>query len=449
MSLTLAPGAIVIGRYRLEQMLGRGGMGEVWAAEQMITRKRVALKFLVGKAAEDPDTRKRFLREARAACAVRHPNVVEVHDVIELEEGVPALVMELLKGESLESKLQRDGKLPVDEALSILVRVVSAVGTAHTAGVWHRDLKPDNIFLAETPEGIEVKVLDFGIAKIATSEGGAATAELTATGAMLGTPYYMSPEQAFGEKRIDHRSDIWSLGIVMYRCLTGQLPTKADNLGQIMKIIMVRSIPRLAESAPELPRSIAELVDRMLGYEPSERPADLREVKAVIEAHLRVRVTDFGPPAIDASSLAAVTSSVRDARAGAVSTPARRFSSGALALAAAGLLAVATAGVVMFRGDRESGAAASGAPISPSNDGLQASSTPSSIPSSSIETAVPTVTATASVVVTPSVSGGAPPGVPPRVPGGPLPSARPSVAAPTATATASSGWGGIVEKPEF
>jgi serine/threonine-protein kinase len=258
----------------------------------------------------------------------------------------------------------------------------------------------------------------------------------------------MSPEQAFGEKKIDHRSDIWSLGIVMYRCLTGELPTRADNLGQIMKIIMVRSIPRLTESAPDLPRPIAALVDRMLGYEPGERPADLREVKTIIEDHLRVRVTDFGPPAIDASSLAGVSSSVRDARAGALSAPQRRWPSGAIALAAAGLLAVVTAGVVMFRGDRGAGAAASGVPISPTTDEQRASSAPSQAPSSAIETAVPTVTATASVVVTPS--GSVPsPGVPARVPGGPLPSARPSVATPSATATSSSGWGGIVEKPEF
>ncbi len=301
MALSLAPDLVVGGKYRLLRQLGRGGMGEVWAAEQSITRKKVAMKFLLNQSANDAHNKKRFLREARAACAVSHPNVVQIHDVIEVDGGTPAMVMELCEGESLEAKLARDHKLTVEETVGVMLRVVSAVGTAHTHGVVHRDLKPENIFLVETPDGINIKVLDFGIAKIGATEDGGQTGALTATGTMLGTPFYMSPEQAFGEKRIDHRADIWSLGVVMYRCLSGQLPTRADNLGQILKIIMTRSIPKLAAVAPDVPVELCQLVDSMLSYAPNDRPSDLRDVKQVLESVLELGAAapDFGPPKED------------------------------------------------------------------------------------------------------------------------------------------------------
>ncbi len=445
MVLDLSAGLVVGARYRLERRLGRGGMGEVWSAEQLITRKRVALKFLTAGTGDDAETRHRFLREARAACAVSHPNVVQVHDVIELEGEVPALVMELLKGESLEAKLQRDGKLPIEEALAIMLRVVSAVGTAHTLGIVHRDLKPDNIFLAETPEGVDVKVLDFGIAKFATTDAGAATAELTATGATLGTPFYMSPEQAFGEKRVDHRADIWSLGIVLFRCLSGELPTRADNLGQILKIIMVRSIPRLADAAPEVPKPVAALVDKMLSYEPADRPSDLREVKAALEAFLHVRVTDFGAPAIDASSLAGVSSPLPgrpvDRR---VDHGRRPLPSGAIALAAATLLGAVTAGVVMLREDAAGRAASSGRPAAGS---AELADVMASAPSAAVSAEpVPS-----DVSVTPATAVPQPATSIRRPSTGAAPSTRPSAgpAAVAPSATSSSGWGGIVEEPGF
>jgi eukaryotic-like serine/threonine-protein kinase len=306
MPLTLAPNAVIGGKYRLERLIGKGGMGEVWAASHTVTRHRVAIKFLSGDTTANDDARRRFFREARAACAVSHPNVVVIHDVIEVEEQTPAIVMELLQGESLESKIAREGTLSVETTLRLLLPVVSAVGTAHSLGVVHRDIKPDNIFLAETGDGTVVKVLDFGVAKLGNQENGGATAGLTSTGAMLGTPYYMSPEQAFGEKLVDHRADLWSLGIVMFRCLSGVLPTRAENIGQILKIIMTRSIPRLADVAPHVPEPICLLVTQLLGYSPSERPADLRPVKAVIEAALKVKGDDLAPAIIAASSLAGV-----------------------------------------------------------------------------------------------------------------------------------------------
>jgi len=347
MPLTLEPGLLVAGKYRLERLIGRGGMGEVWAAEQNVTRQRVALKFLLADDQKKESTRKRFLREARAACAVSHPNVVQVHDVIEVEDGTPALVMELLLGETLEARLMRDGKLTAEETVAVILRVVSAVGTAHAQGVVHRDLKPDNIFLVETPDGTDVKVVDFGIAKIAGPNAGEQTAALTATNAMLGTPYYMSPEQAFGEKRIDHRTDIWSLGVVMYRCLTGELPTAADNLGQILKIIMTRSIPKLSQIAPQLPRELTEIVDSMLAYEPDQRPRDLREVKSVLEHIHRMDVGEFGPAAIDLQTAPDTLAATSGPTPNDAPLRKQRVAPSSLALAAAGLFALVTAAVIV------------------------------------------------------------------------------------------------------
>ncbi len=337
--MELTEGTIVAERYRLDRRLGAGGMGEVWAATQTVTRMPVALKFLRDPSAGE-DVRRRFLREARAAVAVRHPNVVQIHDVLELPGGEPVMVMELLEGESLEQRLRREGKVPLGELGAVMVRVVSAVGTAHQLGIVHRDLKPDNIFLAQTREGVEVKVLDFGIAKLTAVEGNAAeTGGLTSTGAMLGTPFYMSPEQAFGEKKIDHRADIWSLGVILYRCLSGVLPTLGENIGQILKIIMTHAIRPLSEVAPELPPDVTDLVTRMLSQAPRDRPADLREVKAVLERHAGITVDPFGAPLVEAGEPApadaAITPQAAALSARAPREGARRTALTAVAVAVA------------------------------------------------------------------------------------------------------------------
>src|SRR5579859_6066357 len=233
MSSSLEPGTVIAGRYRLDRQLGQGGMGVVWAATHTITRRAVAMKFLKGPAHARPEMRRRFLREARAASAVKHPSVVEVHDVFELDDETPVMVMDLLTGETLAQRIDTLGKLSIDETAAILLPVVSAVGTAHARGIVHRDLKPENIFLAVNDEGqIEVKVLDFGIAKLSTTDGEMLVqSQLTGTGSMLGTPFYSAPEQLFGERHIDQRADVWALGVVLYECLSGQIPVYGENLG--------------------------------------------------------------------------------------------------------------------------------------------------------------------------------------------------------------------------
>jgi eukaryotic-like serine/threonine-protein kinase len=295
--IELASGAIVAERYRLVRPLGEGGMGVVWAGARIDTEEGVALKF-VKETSNDPELFRRLLREARAACAVHHPNVVQVHEVLELEDGRPALVMEVLEGESLGERLSREGELDVAETARILLPVVSAVGAAHSLGIVHRDLKPENIFLARDHRGELVKVLDFGIAKLTAVDGATLeSAGLTRTGALLGTPYYMAPEQVFGETDIDHRADIWALGMILYRCLSGILPTERENLGQVLKVIVTRSIWPLADAAPNLPRPLTDLVDRMLSKDRDRRPRDLREVAAVLgDLAPTLQLIEFGAP---------------------------------------------------------------------------------------------------------------------------------------------------------
>jgi serine/threonine-protein kinase len=293
----LRRGAVVRDRYTLERRIGEGGMGIVWAAHDRVTDVSVALKFLKQSVASRT-ARRRFLREARTAGAIQHENVVKVLDVFELEDGLPVMVLELLDGESLASRLDRREKLPLDETARILLEVTSAVGTAHACGVVHRDLKPHNIFLCRGEGGGTVKVLDFGVAKLMAEEVmQSSSTALTGTGALLGTPCYMSPEQAFGEQNIDHRADIWGLGIMLYECLSGVLPTRADNVGQVLKIILEESIAPLDSVVPELPHDIAALVAKMLQRRPEARPSDLREVQAVLAAHVDTKVVSFGPPA--------------------------------------------------------------------------------------------------------------------------------------------------------
>jgi len=272
-------------------------MGVVWEAVHVVTRKVVALKFLKRTTSEDPRAVQRFLREARAACAVRHPNVVEVHDVLELPDGSPVMVMDLLRGETLAKKLEREGAMPLPELATIAAHVCSAVGSAHALGIVHRDLKPENIFLAQVHDSLVVKVLDFGIAKLTASEGDAAhSGAPTGTGAILGTPYYMAPEQLFGEKDIDHRADIWALGIILYEALAGARPTQAANVGQVYKLVMVDGITPLEGRALDIPAPVVDLVSRMLSRDKRRRPSDMREVLAVLSNYTLEAVPPVAPP---------------------------------------------------------------------------------------------------------------------------------------------------------
>jgi len=296
--MTLVSGMVIAAKYRLDHLLGQGGMGVVWEAEDVDTSEKVAIKFLK-EAADDAQARRRFLREGRAAQAVQHPHVVKLLDVLELEDGASAIVMERLEGESLDDKLLREHRIELLELAKLLVPVVSAVGTAHSVGVVHRDLKPANIFLCRGEDGDSVaKVLDFGIAKLITLDDEAMRSTGITTGAVLGTPTYMAPEQVFGESDVDHGADIWALGLILYHCLSGILPTMAENVGQVLKNVLAKPFDPLDQLVPELPDYVARLVGRMLARERALRPADLREVLEVLGRHAGIAVPRVEPPAL-------------------------------------------------------------------------------------------------------------------------------------------------------
>jgi serine/threonine-protein kinase len=207
------------------------------------------------------------------------------------------MVMDLLEGETLGARLRRSGQMPLQEIASYLVPVVSALGMAHSLGVVHRDLKPENIFLAGSEEAPTVTVLDFGIAKLTGDGGLSAPADsITSTGALLGTPCYMSPEQALGAEDIDHRTDIWSVGVILYEALAGARPVEGENLAQVVSRLVTDGIVPIEVLVPDLPEDLVRLIGRMLSQACDDRPEDLREVMAVLERHTGARAPAFGPP---------------------------------------------------------------------------------------------------------------------------------------------------------
>jgi serine/threonine protein kinase len=215
--------------------------------------------------------------------ALDHANVIRIIECFEHDDK-PVIAMEVLRGLSLTDYLKQETKLAIQEVAGIFLRVTSAVGTAHALGLVHRDLKPDNIFLLEVDPF--VKVLDFGIAKMRKGAGLEESAALTRTGMLIGTPYYMSPEQAFGDKSIDQRSDIWSLGLMMHQALTGVLATQGDSLHEVFSRLMTHKFDRLDQIDPSIPTDVGELVDRMLSRDREARPFDLREVFEVLSRHV-------------------------------------------------------------------------------------------------------------------------------------------------------------------
>ena len=266
--------------YTLEGEIGRGGMGVVFNARDERLKRRVAVKVLPPDLAFREEIRLRFLREAETAARLSHPHIVPIHSVGEGPDGLVYFVMAYVDGESLGAKLKRRGRLPPDEARRIMLETADALGAAHALGIIHRDVKPDNILL-EGSRG-RVVVTDFGIAKALSASTGSAT--LTATGVAIGTPHYMSPEQAAGDREIDGRSDIYSLGVVAYQTLAGELPFQAPTVpGILMKQITERA-PLVTDKRPDVPEDLAACVMRSLEKEPDDRWPTADALRRALEA---------------------------------------------------------------------------------------------------------------------------------------------------------------------
>src|SRR5882762_2817280 len=266
--------------YTLEGEIGRGGMGVVFSARDERLKRQVAVKVLPPELAFREEIRLRFVREAETAARLSHPHIVPIHSVGESPDGLVYFVMAYVDGESLVAKLKRRGRLPPDEARRIMLETADALGAAHAFGIIHRDVKPDNILL-EGSRG-RVVVTDFGIAKALSSTTGSTT--LTATGVAIGTPHYMSPEQAAGDREIDGRSDIYSLGVVSYQMLTGELPFHAPTVpGILMKHITERA-PLVTEKCGDCPDDLAACVMRSLEKDPEDRWPTADALRRALEA---------------------------------------------------------------------------------------------------------------------------------------------------------------------
>jgi serine/threonine-protein kinase len=266
------PGAIVAGRYRLEEVVGYGGMGSVWRATHTGLGEPVAVKLVSANFVRSSEALRRFDTEAKAAAKLRSRHVPQVFDNGVLEDGTPFLVMELLHGESLAARINRAGAIPLPETISILEQCCRALSRAHSLDIVHRDIKPENVYLAQSvdDEGYIVKVLDFGIAKVNSSlaQDGRSS---TRTGTLLGTPLYMSPEQARGLRSIDARSDLYSLGLVAYTMLTARLPFGGETLGELLLQICTEPLPTLRAVIPTMPQPIDDWFQKACARLPDDR----------------------------------------------------------------------------------------------------------------------------------------------------------------------------------
>jgi eukaryotic-like serine/threonine-protein kinase len=307
-------GQLLAGKFRVERVLGAGGMGVVVAATHLVLRKQVALKFLLPSASTIPGVVERFLREARSASAIESEHVAKVIDVGTLEEsGSPYMVMEFLSGRDLEHVLKAQGTLPVEAVVDYLLQVCEALAEAHGLGIVHRDLKPANLFLVQRADGSPlVKVLDFGIAKALHDAEGSQS--LTQTAGWLGSPLYMSPEQLKSPKGVDSRTDIWSLGIILHELLTGATPFEAETVHALSAAILMEPPRPLRAARPELPEALEAVVASCLEKDRNRR---FQTVADLAEA-----LSPFAASPSAALSIERVSRTVRGSRASLTVAPA-------------------------------------------------------------------------------------------------------------------------------
>jgi serine/threonine-protein kinase len=277
-------GSVIAGRYRLERPLAKGGMGSVWVARHLHLDTVVAVKFMAPEFAASADARLRFEREAKASAQIKSPHVVHVYD-FGLEGDTPFLAMELLEGEDLGSRLKVAGRLSLHATSKILSQISKGLRRAHEARIVHRDLKPGNIFLQRQDDDEIVKILDFGLAKIL---GPPRVGEETKTGLVMGSMRYMSPEQLQSSKKVDHRSDLWALGVILYRCLTGKVPFDAEEMADVVIQILRDPIPAPSVIVPELTSDIDDFFKRALDRDRERRfqsASELAEAFAALSGY--------------------------------------------------------------------------------------------------------------------------------------------------------------------
>jgi serine/threonine protein kinase len=294
MTSSVQAGELIAGKYRLEHEIGAGGMGVVYAATHVHLEQRVALKFLLVEAAQNPEMVERFTREARAAVKIQSEHVARVIDIGE-REGMPYIVMEYLEGDDLENIVDMFGPLPMLDAVRYILHACEALAEVHVQGIVHRDIKPANLFLAARADGTcIVKLLDFGISKAAPAwveqQKGRS---LTQTSAVIGSPRYMSPEQLRSSRDVDARSDVWALGVTLFELLGGDSPFAKGTMPEVCASILKDEPISLADLRPEIPAVLEDVIRRCLAKEPGKRFTNVAE--------LAIALRPFGPPGSEVS----------------------------------------------------------------------------------------------------------------------------------------------------
>ncbi|MFO0726786.1 MAG: serine/threonine-protein kinase [Myxococcota bacterium] len=434
-STSRLPPGTRFGSYEVVRLIGAGGMGAVYEALHVGLKKRVALKTLHAAVRGNDEVVARFLREGEAASRIQHPNVVDMTD-LGVHEGTPFLVMEYLEGESLSRLLARDAPLSPERTLAVMLPVMAAVAAAHDEGVVHRDLKPENIFLARNRLGVvEPKLLDFGISKISS------TVDLTKTASFLGTPQYISPEQAQGSKHVDGRADQYALGVILTKCLTGSLPASSDNLLALLHKVALGQLTRPRELRPDLPEALDLILMRAMALEPSARYAHVAVLGEVLLAfaddptraaygpYFRGRASEIrggkGPSRPPPELLAAAEGELHDTAqplASMAATDVRRFARQRSLRSALGLALplVALACAYLWYVNRGEVTEARATPV-PAAAAVSASPTPEALPSSPppslsaspIRQGAPSPSPSASAAAAPSAKPSGRPAAPP------------------------------------
>ncbi|MEO5729271.1 MAG: serine/threonine-protein kinase, partial [Byssovorax sp.] len=294
-SSQINPGQVIDGKYRIVRLLGSGGMGAVYEGENVRIRRKVAIKMLHLSVSTQADVVKRFEREAQASALVGSEHICEVLDLGVLADGTRYMVMEYLDGETLTSRIKRHGRLLPHQTTPLLLQMLEALGQAHQAGIVHRDLKPDNVFILPQRGGIKdfIKILDFGVSKF--SQTGGEEMNVTRAGAVVGTPYYMSPEQARGSSAIDARTDIYAMGVLLYQATTGQVPYQAETFNELLFKIVLEVAPPPQTYVTDLDPEFAGIILRAMAREPNLRFQSCAEFAAALQAFQSPRASNLPP----------------------------------------------------------------------------------------------------------------------------------------------------------